>query len=286
MAWNKDEIVRLLVESGEVARRVQEDMSFELKADRSIVTPADQEIERLLGSALERPEEGVYLIGEETVETKGEEYLSEAFQKEAFVVDPIDGTAPFAHGLPNWGISIGRMVAGRLTDGAVYLPAFGELLITSGEAVLAGTLRSGQWRWEELHRIREALPAYALIAITQELAKRGRVTLPNPVMVLGAAVVPLLGILQGRFVGYVGSVKLWDIAGCLPLLLRKGLAISVVHGGERREVTDLVEERTYDLGPGAPKRWALKSDLVVCARDYEERFRAGFTGAPWLEAAP
>jgi len=275
MPWDRNTITKLLEEAGAIAERVKKDLRFELKADRSIVTPADREIEAMFSRELERPDRGTYLIGEETVETKGEAYIQSALAAEAFVVDPIDGTAPFAHRLPNWGISIGRMEKGVLVDGAVYLPECGggEIVLSDGPAVLEGTRGAGGWQWRELDPKRGALGAYGLIAVTQELAKHGRVRLPNPVMVLGAAVVPLLGLLQGRFLAYLGSVKLWDIAGALPLILRKGFAVSVMEAGERRDVTPAVEERTYHLDPSSRKRWALRSDLVIAWPEDEQRFR-------------
>jgi myo-inositol-1(or 4)-monophosphatase len=278
MPWNRDEIAELLLEGAAIARRVKQEMSFELKPDLSIVTPADREIEILLSKRLEDPARGLYLIGEETVAEKGEDYLQAAFRAEAFVVDPIDGTAPFAHMLPNWGISVGRMVNGSLTDGAVYLPetGMGELVISDGGAVLQGTRSGRSWDWKELPPRRDAFNDQGLVAITQNLAKWGKVHLRNPVMVLGAAVVPMVGLVQGRFLAYIGSVKLWDIAGSLPLILRHGFAVSVMEGQDRREVSARVEERTYHLEPHHPKRWALRSDLVICRPEEELRFRSSF----------
>jgi fructose-1,6-bisphosphatase/inositol monophosphatase family enzyme len=276
MTWDRKKIVDLLLEGGEIAKEARRDLRFELKSDRSIVTRADREIEGLLSTRLERPGEGVYLIGEETVAEKGEPYIEEALAAECYVVDPIDGTAPYAHRLPHWGISVGRMEGGVLTDGAVYLPDFGEIVATDGESVLQGTLEGGQWEWEEVSLAPGSLDSYGLIAITQGLAKRGKVLLPNPVMVLGVAVIPLVGLLQRRFQAYLGSVKLWDIAGVLPLLLRKGFSVTVSPAGERREVTSRVEERTYHLEPRSPKRWMLRSDLLVCHPDDELRLRTSF----------
>lgn len=276
MAWDKDKIVGLLLEAGEIALGLKKKMRFELKADRSIVTPADREIEGLFARELERPQEGAYLIGEETVEGRGEEYIRAALRAEAYVVDPIDGTAPFAHLLPNWGISIGRMDRGVLTDGAVYLPDMGEIVVSAGQSILEGTRTGGAWSWKELGPSDTRLNPYGLVAVTQEIAKRGKVLLPNPVMVLGVAVVPLVGLLQGRFLAYLGSVKLWDIAGVLPLVLSRGFSVTVTEGDERREVTARVEERTYRLERGSRKRWALRSDLLVCHPEDELRLRASF----------
>ncbi len=275
MSWNKDEIIALLLKTGEIALRMRRDIQHQQKPDRSLVTAADHEIEAVITRALENPPAGTYIIGEETVAAKGEDYLAEATRKETFVVDPIDGTVPYAYGLPNWGISIGRMVEGSLVDGAVYLPLFGEMVLSDGDAVLEGTREDGDWTWRELGPP-EPDDGQGLAAITQEVAKHGRVDLPNPVMVLGAAVVPLVGLLQGRFAGYLGSVRLWDIAGCLPLLLRKGWSITVFPQGERREVSARVDDHAYVLTPGSRRRWKLRTDLLVCHPSDEARYRAAF----------
>jgi myo-inositol-1(or 4)-monophosphatase len=275
--WNRDKIQQLLLEAGHIAERSKQDMGCELKADRSIVTRADREIEALFSREFDQPDQGSFLIGEETVGQKGEEYIQEAFRGVAYVVDPIDGTSPYAHHLPTWGISVGRMAAGRLTDGAVYLPDFGEMVLSEENAVVEGKLSGGKWSWRELDAAPRALTVSGLVAITQGLAKHGRVSLPNPVLVLGVAVVPMIGLLQERFQAYLGSVKLWDIAGALPLLLRKGYSVTVFPRGERRVVTEAVEASTYDLTPGSKLRWALQTDLLICHPGDEVQLRASFS---------
>lgn len=275
MPWNKDHITQLMVEAGATAERFKEDMGRELKSDRSVVTRADREIEALLARALERPDRGTYLIGEETVGQKGEEYIAKAMVEECYVVDPIDGTAPYAYRLPVWGISIGRMENGILTDGAVFLPDMGELLITSGDGVLQGTRHGGGWKWMELEVDHGSADPNAPVSITQSLAKRGKVLLTNPVLVLGAAVVPLAGLIQGRILAYLGSVKLWDVAGSIPMLMRKGFSVTVRVGEEIRPVTSSVDDSTYDLDPKSAKRWSLRSDLLVCHPGCELQLRAG-----------
>jgi fructose-1,6-bisphosphatase/inositol monophosphatase family enzyme len=276
MSWNKDDIIALMLEVGEISLRLRRDIRHETKADHSLVTAADREIEGVITRALENPEDGTFIIGEETVAQKGEDYLAEAMRKETFVVDPIDGTVPYAHGLPNWGISIGRMDRGRLVDGAVYLPMFGEMVLSDGDAVLEGSREGENWTWREIGESTPDDDGRRLTAVTQEVAKRGRVELPNPVMVLGAAVVPLVGLLQGRFAAYLGSVRLWDVAGGLPLLLRKGYSITVCPDGERREVSATVDDQVYVLDPNSRQRWKFRTDLLVCHPSDEERFRAAF----------
>lgn len=277
MSWNKNQITDLLEEAAAIAQRTKRDLRCELKTDRSLVTQADKDIEALFSRSLEDPADGRYIIGEETIHKKGESYIEDAFREECYVVDPIDGTAPYAHLLPVWGISVGRMEAGVLTDGAVYLPDMGEMVLSDGDDVLAGVRTRNGWQWGVVEDPPDRVEGYGLLAVTQSVAKRGRVTLPNPVLVLGTAVVPMLGLLHGRFIGYLGSVRLWDVAGALPLLLRKGFSVTVRVGDEIRSVTSRVEDRTYHIGSDSKRRWALRNDLLVCLPQDEERFRVSFT---------
>ncbi|MBI4583878.1 MAG: hypothetical protein HY717_07625 [Planctomycetes bacterium] len=279
--WNRQLMVDLLLRAGRIALGYRGKIVRELKEDRSIVTQADREIEELVSRELERPEEGVYLIGEESIAQKGEEYLEQALEKVAYAVDPIDGTAPYAHALPHWGISIGRMEAARLTDGAVFLPEIreGEMVVSDGPAVLEGICAGGAWSFRELHRPPLEEGAGALIAITQDLAKRGRISCPNPVQALGTAVLPLVSILQGRVLAYVGTLKLWDLAGCLPLLARLGF--SMTHLGDKKlgplglEVT----EDHYELDKRHQFRWGVKAGLLVCPPAAEGWIRKALGGS-------
>ncbi|MCH2367456.1 MAG: hypothetical protein MK554_09620, partial [Planctomycetes bacterium] len=197
---------------------------------------------------------------------KGEDYVQAALAGETWVVDPIDGTAPFAHFLPNWGVSVGYMKEGSLLHGGVYLPDYGELIISSGDedfTVTEGKEEGGEWSWRELSFPPRPPDGRGLVAITQALAKRGQCLLPNPVMALGAAVVPLLGLLQGRFLSYLGSVKLWDAAGALPILLRLGFEASLELDGEIVPVTTAVDDGTYELSVDSPRRWYFRSSLLI-----------------------
>lgn len=277
MSWDRERIIDIIVRAGGVARGLKKELRHELKADQSLVTQADREVEELITGELEDTGSGIYLIGEETVAQKGEDYIASAFREEAYIVDPVDGTSPFAHGMPNWGVSIGRMEAGVLRDGAVFLPDFGEIVMNDGEDVLEGVLEEGRWSWRKLEPAPRETGSSRLIGITQRLAKRGKARVRNPVQVLGAAVVPLVGLLQGRFGGYLGSVKLWDVAGALPNLLRHGFSITVREGDEIRRVTAEVNDHVYHLRPESRRRWSFRSDLLVCRSEDEERLRESFT---------
>jgi len=253
--WDIHALEGLLVESGRIALRYYENPPTEYKRDRSPVTKADREIEDLLGKSFDRPGEGSYLIGEETVEKRDGSYIDAAFKATSWVVDPIDGTALYANHLPCWGVSVGLMERGLLTEGAIYFPLDDELFITEGGAILQG--RPGS-----LVRIEATRRPYSLggvIAITQEIARYEGIEVANPIYAGGSAVYPLTQLLLGHFIAYVGQLNLWDVAGCLPLLRNAGFDLRLQEGPA---VTGAVDAGAYILSPGDAKRWKYRSNLI------------------------
>ena len=266
--WNPQQTVALLIECGEIALCYWGKERGELKGDHSLVTRADREIEDLLVSRLDAPEKHQYVIGEETVEKKGEDYVRGALEATTYVVDPIDGTAPYAHGLWHWGISVGRMEAARLTDGAIYLPASGEILVTDGDAVRCLKIEDGVAISDVIVKPDpRTLQDGGMIAVGQDIARYGRVHTKNSVQALSTAVVPFAYMAQGGFAAYVSPLKLWDLAGGLPMMFRHGFSVSTLEGGP----FDLnVTEAQYFLDPDHPKRWSTRGTLVICHAGEEQ----------------
>ncbi len=274
-SWDRDRIVELLLEAGRIACVDRQSLTRDFKPDGSIVTETDRRVERLFGDELENREGGVYLIGEETIESKGDEYVAEALREVAYIVDPIDGTSPYALELPYWGVSVARMQGGTLTDGAIFLPELrqGEILLSAGDDVLEGRCLDGEWHWRPLPPPPCDLGVGPVITISQDFAKNARVRLPNAVHALGSAVFALAGVLQGRFAAYAGSLKLWDVAGCLPLLNRLGFATSHLRDAERRRLEMTVDATHYDMAHDHSFRWGVSGGLLACLPDWEEPMR-------------
>lgn len=257
-SWDRTTLEELLVKAGSIALRYYDNPPTEYKRDQSPVTKADREIEELLGRSFDRPGEGSYLIGEETVERRDGSYIDAAFRATAWVVDPIDGTSLYANHLPCWGVSVGFMERGALTEGAIYFPLDDELFITEGEAILHG--RPGALA--RIEPVRRPYSVGGIVAITQEIARFLGIEIANPVYAGGSAVYPLTQLLLGRFIAYVGQLNLWDIAGCLPLLRNAGFDLRLEDG---TKVEDAVDEAAYFLSPGDAKRWKYRSNLICTA---------------------
>jgi histidinol-phosphatase len=96
-------------------------VKVETKADDSPVTCADRESEQLIRDIIARRYPTHAIVGEEGGETAGD-------PDHKWIIDPIDGTKSFIHGVPMYGVMIGIEVRGEPAVGAVYLPGTDELV--------------------------------------------------------------------------------------------------------------------------------------------------------------
>lgn len=96
-------------------------VEVETKSDDTPVTRADREAEQLIREIISKRFPTHAILGEEGGETAGD-------PDHKWIIDPIDGTKSFIHGVPMYGVMVGVEVRGEPVVGAVYLPATDELL--------------------------------------------------------------------------------------------------------------------------------------------------------------
>jgi len=115
----------------------QKGVAVDMKADRTPVTEADREAERLMRKAIEArfPEHGI--LGEEL----GTTHPDAPYQ---WVLDPIDGTLSFISGVPLFGTLIALKKDGKPILGILNLPVLGERLIGMKDRV-------NTWNGQEVH---------------------------------------------------------------------------------------------------------------------------------------
>lgn len=117
-----DFAVRLARDAGEITNQYfKGSFVTERKADRSFVTNADREAESYLRSAISEafPADGI--LGEEEGERAGT-------SGRRWIIDPIDGTYSFVHGVPLFAVLIGLEINGESILGVVNLPALNEIV--------------------------------------------------------------------------------------------------------------------------------------------------------------
>lgn len=114
-------------------------LDVRLKGPQDVLTAADGAVERLIISTLRAAFPGDALLGEEGGRVDG------GADGACWVIDPIDGTANFARGVPYWCVSIALVVAGRTELGVIYDPCADLLYIA--------TRGAGAWRNGERLRV-------------------------------------------------------------------------------------------------------------------------------------
>src|SRR5579875_1579719 len=108
----------LLRDFGEV-----EQLQVSVKGPGEFVSTADLRAERVLKQELTRARPGYGLLFEESGETPGSD------GRHRWIVDPLDGTTNFLHGIPHFAISIALERDGVVVAGLVYNPANDEMFI-------------------------------------------------------------------------------------------------------------------------------------------------------------
>jgi histidinol-phosphatase len=117
-----DFAVSLASEAGEITlRHFRQSLAAERKLDGSFVTIADREAERFIRAQIEEKFPRDSILGEEEETRAG-------FSGRQWIIDPIDGTYSFVHGVPLYGVMIGLEIEEETMLGVVNLPALGELV--------------------------------------------------------------------------------------------------------------------------------------------------------------
>lgn len=266
--WNPDSIIKILIESARIALLYYDKPRKEIKTDLSIVTIADKAIEDKLSSYFDNQRENSYMIGEETIHQKERKYIDEALKNTAWIVDPIDGTVPYANGLTYWGISIGYAEKGFIKEGAIYFPLTQEMFVTNGTKVFLGKIDPYSEKAHPLETFCEltkpdvSLNSYDIVVLTQTFAKNGNIDIPNPVLVLCCATASFTFTASGKFMAYLGSnIKLWDYAASLAILKKLDFKMTFLDHTEMSEEIKL----NHKTAPDGSYNFAVREKMVTGA---------------------
>ena len=223
-------------EAGERALAMLDTMRPELKADNSYVTDIDRATENFVRDRLAERYPDFGFLGEEF----GRHGSPDA---PLWAVDPIDGTTNLVFGLPFWCVSIGLIVEGKATAGAIYAPRTGDMFYaTQG----GGAYRNGH----KLHAPdRDSLHAEDTLGFTSAAIKgldtsvlRGRLRC------LGSIALDIAYTAQGSLCGLVGwSEGAYDMAAALCLAHETG-CVSEYLTGEPLDLNRILRD-TKTLAP-------------------------------------
>lgn len=255
----EDTVERALQIAKEAARSAGEPLqelhghveSVTHKSDKSdIVTEADYQADHIIATVIENefPEHGIR--SEESEEREGNEYT--------WLIDPLDGTGNFAHGNPNYSVSIGLLEDERPVMGVVYAPETGELFsaIAGGDAyenenVLSTTDREDL---DESMLLSGYDPDGSFLSHFYQEARGVRR--------LGSAALSLCYLASGTADAvWEYDTYPWDVAAGLVIARAAGARITDVSGDDYRLRLDQDEQRAELLGSNGPLHPALLSHI-------------------------
>lgn len=193
----------------EIAARFAHDIKLQL--DRESQDAAESVIRRRFPNSA--------LLGEETPSARGQNALR-------WIIDPIDGTVNYFHGLPLWCCSVAAEWQGRIVAGAVYAPVGDQCYtahIRSHAACNGRPIRVSSTK-----RLREAVVLTGLnkrnglltdsIAVFKALAFKTR-----KLRIMGSAALDLCHVASGQAEAFFESgIYYWDIAAAGLIVERAG----------------------------------------------------------------
>ena len=206
-----------------------EHLQVSLKGPANFVSLADKRAEEVLYKELAKARPGYGFIGEEGGNREG------ADKSHTWIVDPLDGTTNFLHGIPQFAISIGLQREGVIIAGVIYNPANDELYIA--EKGKGAFLNDQRLRVAGRRQLNESVIACGLPHIglgDHQLALREMAALQTKVAGFrrfGAASLDMAFVAAGRLDGYwERNLQPWDMAAGQILIREAGGTVSCVDG--------------------------------------------------------
>ncbi|MEC8427943.1 MAG: inositol monophosphatase family protein [Pseudomonadota bacterium] len=226
--------LRAARKAGELIERALERVdvvAFEEKGRNDFVTEIDQASEKEIIYHLRKAYPDHTIVGEETGRSEGDSDYE-------WIIDPLDGTTNFIHGIPHFAISIACLYKGQIQHAVVLDPIKREEFTASrgkGAALNGRRIRVSNRRSLDGALIGTGIPfnGYAmenmmpyLTALHEIAGQTAGIRRP------GAAALDLAYVAAGRFDGFWEmNLKSWDIAAGLLLVKEAGGMVSDFRGG-------------------------------------------------------
>jgi myo-inositol-1(or 4)-monophosphatase len=206
-----------------------EHLQVSLKGPRNFVTAADHRAEEIVREELAKARPDYGFLGEEGGARAGSD------KTHRWIVDPLDGTTNFLHGIPHFAVSIGLERGGAIVAGVVYNPANDELFVA--ERGKGAFLNDKRIRVAARQRLADAVVACGLPHFGRgdlALARREIAAAQQHFAGLrryGAATLDLAWVAAGRLDAYwERDLSPWDLAAGSILVREAGGFVSDLDG--------------------------------------------------------
>ena len=219
-----------------------EKLQVRSKSAGDFVSRADIRAEEVIREELTEARPNYGWLGEESEPVAGND------PTRRWIVDPLDGTSNFLHGLPHWAVSIGLEHKGEIVAGVVFDPAKGEMFLAE----------KGQGAWMNDQRIRvsdrraliDGMFSTGLVYsgdIAVHVRQTARLMAETAgLRRLGAAALDLCYVAAGRLDGFWETdLNPWDMAAGIVILREAGALVETIDPDG-----NLVEDRSIIAANG------------------------------------
>ena len=206
-----------------------EKLQVSRKGVGDFVTGADTRTERILKEELSKARPAFGFITEESDNVVGKD------RDHNWIIDPIDGTTNFMHGIPHFAICIALQYKGNIIASYIFDPMKSEEFFA--EKGRGAYLNNDRLRISGRSNFAETLLATGLPFIGCEgferVEKEVHTIMPKTTGIrrMGAASLDLAYVAAGRFDGYwEHNLKIWDIAAGILLVTEAGGTVTTTSG--------------------------------------------------------
>ena len=204
-----------------------ENLQVSVKGPLDFVTNTDIKVEKILIEELTKSKKNFTILSEESGLIKNKD------NKNIWIIDPIDGTSNFLHGIPHFAISIALQSNNEIVSGLIFDPIKNEMFYA--EKNNGSYLNNKRIRVSKKQDINKCL-----FATNGEKFKNARLHNRKS----GSAALDMAYVAAGRYDGYFQeNLNLWDIAA--------GLILVKEAGGILNEI-DLVRNENLEIIASSP----------------------------------
>ncbi len=208
-----------------------QNLQVSLKGPGDYVSQADRRAEEIIFAELSKARPGYSFVMEERGEVAGDD------DQHRWIVDPLDGTTNFLHGIPLFAISIALERQGQLVAGVIYNPAMDELY--TAERGGGAFMNDRRLRVAARRNLSDAVVGTGIPHLGRGHHGHALIELKNVmgevagVRRLGSAALDLAYVAAGRMDGFWESwLSPWDLAAGILMVREAGGFCTDTAGGQ------------------------------------------------------
>jgi myo-inositol-1(or 4)-monophosphatase len=197
-----------------------EKLQVSIKGPTDFVSNADIKAEKIIIEELNKARPYYSIISEEDGSKENKD------KNNTWIIDPIDGTTNFLHGVPHFAISIALKSGDEIVSGLIYDPIKDEMFYAEKD--------NGAFFNNQRIRVSKKKELNSCLFATGGLIKK---EINLPLRKSGSASLDIAYVAAGRYDGYFqNDLNLWDIAAGIIILKEAGGTINEIDLSQKKNI--------------------------------------------------